>query len=297
MDECAQTGIRANHGNLSAQVDKPIAGLLKDLKRRGLLRDTLVLWEAQYGDFANGAQVVVDQFVSSAEDKWREVSRLGLLLPHGYEGQGPEHSSARIERYLQLCADDNMIVANVTTPAQYFHVLRRQMRQPHGKPLVLFTPKSLLRLPASFSPLDDLARGAFQAVLDDSGVSDRAAVSRVLLCSGKVWYDLSAARAERKNVSTAIVRVEQLYPFAEAKLRDTLAQYPAVRDVVWVQEESKNMGAWTFVQPLLSELRPAGTALWYAGRAPSASPATGNASVHKRELAELLEDAFGAPGR
>ncbi len=151
-----------------------------------------------------------------------------------------------------------MIVANVTTPAQYFHVLRRQMRQPHGKPLVLFTPKSLLRLPASFSPLDDLARGAFQAVLDDSGV---------------------------------------LYPFAEAKLRDTLAQYPAVRDVVWVQEESKNMGAWTFVQPLLSELRPAGTALWYAGRAPSASPATGNASVHKRELAELLEDAFGAPGR
>jgi len=259
--------------------------------------DALVLWEAQYGDFANGAQVVVDQFVSSAEDKWREVSRLGLLLPHGYEGQGPEHSSARIERYLQLCADDNMIVANVTTPAQYFHVLRRQMRQPHGKPLVLFTPKSLLRLPASFSPLDDLARGAFQAVLDDSGVSDRAAVSRVLLCSGKVWYDLSAARAERKNVSTAIVRVEQLYPFAEAKLRDTLAQYPAVRDVVWVQEESKNMGAWTFVQPLLSELRPAGTALWYAGRAPSASPATGNASVHKRELAELLEDAFGAPGR
>ncbi len=255
--------------------------------------DALVLWEAQYGDFANGAQVVMDQFVSSAEDKWREVSRLGLLLPHGYEGQGPEHSSARIERYLQLCAEDNMQVANVTTPAQYFHLLRRQMRQPHGKPLVLFTPKSLLRLPASFSPLEDLARGIFQTVLDDAEVSDRAVVSRVLLCSGKVSYDLAAARAQRKDLSTAIVRVEQLYPFPEERLRLTLSGYPSARDVVWVQEEPKNMGAWTFIQPLLAEVRPVETALWYAGRAPSASPATGSASVHKRELAELLEEAFG----
>jgi 2-oxoglutarate dehydrogenase E1 component len=171
------------------------------------------------------------------------------------------------------------------------------MRQPHGKPLVLFTPKSLLRLPASFSPLEDLARGIFQTVLDDGEVSDRAGISRVLLCSGKVYYDLAAARAQRKDQSTAIVRVEQLYPFAQEKLRLTLSGYPSARDVVWVQEESKNMGAWTFIQPLLAEVRPAGTALWYAGRAPSASPATGSASVHKRELAELLEEAFAAPGR
>ncbi len=254
--------------------------------------DALVLWEAQYGDFANGAQVVVDQFVSSAEDKWREVSRLGLLLPHGYEGQGPEHSSARIERYLQLCADDNMQVANVTTPAQYFHLLRRQMRQPRGKPLVLFTPKSLLRFPASFSPLDDLASGIFHTVLDDAEVPDRAAVSRVLLCSGKVFYDLAAARGERKDLATAIVRVEQLYPFPNETLRQTVSGYRSAPEVIWVQEESKNMGAWTFVQPQLVELLPAGRTLRYAGRAPSASPATGNASVHKRELARLLEEAL-----
>ncbi len=174
--------------------------------------ETLVLWEAQYGDFANGAQVVIDQFVSSAEDKWQQVTRLGLLLPHGYEGQGPEHSSARIERYLQLCAEDNMQVCNVTTPGQYFHLLRRHMRQPHGKPLVLFTPKSLLRFPASFSSLEELASGRFQTVIDD-GVADRAAISRVLLCSGKVFYDLTAAREEKKVSNVAIVRVEQLYPF------------------------------------------------------------------------------------
>ena len=180
--------------------------------------ETLVLWEAQYGDFANGAQVIIDQFVSSAEDKWQQATRLGLLLPHGYEGQGPEHSSARIERYLQLCAEDNMQVCNVTTPGQYFHLLRRQMRQPHGKPLVLFTPKSLLRFPASFSPLEELASGRFQTVIDD-GVADRAAVSRVLFCSGKVFYDLTAAREEKKVSNVAIVRVEQLYPFPEEELR------------------------------------------------------------------------------
>jgi 2-oxoglutarate decarboxylase len=253
--------------------------------------ETLVLWEAQYGDFANGAQVVVDQFVSSAEDKWREVSRLGLLLPHGYEGQGPEHSSARIERYLQLCADDNMQVANVTTPGQYFHLLRRQMRQPRGKPLVLFTPKSLLRFPASFSRLEELAGGKFRTVVDD-GVSDRSSVPRVLLCSGKVFYDLTAAREEKKISTAAIVRVEQLYPFPDEALRGTLASYPAAKDVVWVQEESKNMGAWTFLSPLLEEVLPPGAVLRYAGRAPSAAVATGNPGVHKRELAALLAEAL-----
>jgi 2-oxoglutarate dehydrogenase E1 component len=255
--------------------------------------ETLVLWEAQYGDFANGAQVVVDQFVASAEDKWQQATRLGLLLPHGYEGQGPEHSSARIERYLQLCAEDNLQVCNVTTPAQYFHVLRRQMRQPQGKPLVLFTPKSLLRFPASFSPLEDLARGSFRTVLGPE-VSDRAAVSRVLLCSGKVFYDLAAARERKKDSRTAVVRVEQLYPFPADALRGAIEAYPGAREFLWVQEEAQNMGGWTFVQTRLVELLPAGATLSYAGRAPSASPATGSAAVHKRELEELLEKAFGA---
>ncbi len=254
--------------------------------------ETLVLWEAQYGDFANGAQVIVDQFVSSAEDKWQQSTRLGLLLPHGYEGQGPEHSSARIERYLQLCAEDNLRVANVTTPAQYFHLLRRQMRQPVGKPLVLFTPKSLLRFPASFSPLEELTRGGFRALLGDAEVGDRTAVSRVLLCSGKVFYDLRAARGERKEARVAIVRVEQLYPFPAEALRSVLADYSSAREFVWVQEEAKNMGAWTFLQPRLAELLPGGARLRYAGRAPSASPATGSAAVHKRELEELIRQAM-----
>ncbi|HSD71675.1 MAG TPA: multifunctional oxoglutarate decarboxylase/oxoglutarate dehydrogenase thiamine pyrophosphate-binding subunit/dihydrolipoyllysine-residue succinyltransferase subunit, partial [Thermoanaerobaculia bacterium] len=255
--------------------------------------ETLDLWEAQYGDFANGAQVVLDQFVTSAEDKWQQTSRLGLLLPHGYEGQGPEHSSARIERYLQLCAEDNLQVCNVTTPAQYFHLLRRQMRQRAAKPLVLFTPKSLLRFPKSFSPLEDLTRGSFRTVVDDAEVADRAAVARVLLCSGKIFYDLHAAREERKANAVAIVRVEQLYPFAANALRAALGRYTSARDFVWVQEEPQNMGAWSFIRPRRSEFLPAGAALWYAGRAPSASPATGSAAVHKRELEQLIAEAFG----
>jgi 2-oxoglutarate dehydrogenase E1 component len=255
--------------------------------------ETLVLWEAQYGDFANGAQVIVDQFVTTAEDKWQQETRLGLLLPHGYEGQGPEHSSARIERYLQLCAEDNLQVCNVTTPAQYFHLLRRQMRQPRAKPLVLFTPKSLLRFPASFSPLDELTRGSFRTVLDDPEVSDRAAVSRVLLCSGKIHYDLRSAREQGKDVRAAIVRVEQLYPFPADALRDAIVGYRRAREVVWVQEEAQNMGAWTFIRPRRPEFLPGGVSLWYAGRAPSASPATGSAAVHKREIEELIAEAFG----
>jgi multifunctional 2-oxoglutarate metabolism enzyme len=255
--------------------------------------ETLDLWEAQYGDFANGAQVVLDQFVTSAEDKWQQTSRLGLLLPHGYEGQGPEHSSARIERYLQLCAEDNLQVCNVTTPAQYFHLLRRQMRQPLAKPLVLFTPKSLLRFPASFSPLDELTRGSFRTVVDDPEVADRSIVSRVLLCSGKISYDLRAAREARNANAVAIVRVEQLYPFPADALRSALERYVSARDFVWVQEEPQNMGAWSFVRPRRDEFLPVGAAFWYAGRAPSASPATGSAAVHKRELEQLILEAFG----
>jgi multifunctional 2-oxoglutarate metabolism enzyme len=254
--------------------------------------DALVIWEAQYGDFANGAQVIIDQFISSAEDKWRETSRLTLLLPHGYEGQGPEHSSARIERYLQLCADENIQVCNVTTPAQYFHVLRRQVRQSRPKPLVLFTPKSLLRLPASFSPIEELTAGSFRAVLDDTGVDDRRAVRRVILCSGKVYYDLKTAREQGTDVPTAIVRLEQLYPFAAEDIRRIIDSYASARDFVWAQEEAQNMGAWTFVLPRLIRLLPPGVRLRYAGRVPSASPATGNANVHKRELADLLAASF-----
>jgi 2-oxoglutarate dehydrogenase E1 component len=231
--------------------------------------------------------------VTSAEDKWQQTSRLGLLLPHGYEGQGPEHSSARIERYLQLCAEDNLQVVNVTTPAQYFHLLRRQMRQPLAKPLVLFTPKSLLRFPPSFSPLDDLTRGSFRTVVDDPEVGDRSLVSRVLLCSGKIYYDLRASREERKANAVAIVRVEQLYPFPADAIRSALERYVSARDFVWVQEEPHNMGAWSFIRPRRDEFLPPGAAFWYAGRAPSASPATGNSAVHKRELEQLISEAFG----
>jgi 2-oxoglutarate dehydrogenase E1 component len=254
--------------------------------------EALVLWEAQYGDFANGAQVIIDQFISSAEDKWRESSRLGLLLPHGSEGQGPEHSSARIERYLQLCADDNMRACNVTTPAQYFHVLRRQMRDSKASPLVLFTPKSLLRFPASFSKLEDLVSGSFQAYLDDEEISDRSAVQRVFLSAGKIHYDLKAARQERKDSATALVRLEQFYPFPAEGLARVLASYPSARELVWVQEEPQNMGGWSFVEDRLRAVLPGAMTLRYAGRLSSASPATGNANVHKRELAELLNGAF-----
>jgi 2-oxoglutarate decarboxylase len=254
--------------------------------------EALVLWEAQYGDFANGAQVIVDQFIASAEDKWKQTTRMGLLLPHGYEGQGPEHSSARIERYLQLCADDNMRVCNVTTPAQDFHLLRRQMRAGAAKPVVLFTPKSLLRLPASFSALDELTKAGFRAVLDDPEVSRRGDVTRLIFCSGKVYYDLKAARVERQDAVTAIVRLEQLYPFPAEALRELAGSYPSAREAVWAQEESKNMGAWTFVERSLRAVLPPAIPLRYAGRLPSASPATGNAGVHKRELAQLLEQAF-----
>ena len=255
--------------------------------------EALVLWEAQYGDFANGAQVVIDQFVTSAEVKWQQTTRLVLLLPHGYEGQGPEHSSARLERYLQLCAEDNLQVANVTTPAQYFHLLRRQMRQAAAKPLVVFTPKSLLRQPASFSPLEDLTHAFFRTVIPDAGISDPDSVTRVIVCCGKIYYDLAAAREERKASRVAIVRVEQLYPFPAEALREAIARHLNVREVVWVQEEAQNMGAWSFIRPRRGEFLPDSVSMYYAGRAPSASPATGNASVHKRELAALIAEAFG----
>ncbi len=260
----------------------------------------LVLWEAQFGDFVNGAQIMIDQFIASAESKWGQPSGLVLLLPHGYDGQGPEHSSARIERFLTLCAEDNLQVVNATTPAQYFHLLRRQMhggvdRRGMRKPLIVFSPKRLLRHPKAVSSINDLMSGSFREVIDDTTGIELSSVSRVLICSGQVYYDVLAAREDRKIQDVAIVRLEQIYPFPAGQVRDILARYPETAEVVWVQEEPRNMGPWRFVQeqmqPVLESTR---RMLRYAGRAPSASPASGSLKRHQEELAELLEQAFAA---
>ncbi|QEH36292.1 Multifunctional 2-oxoglutarate metabolism enzyme [Aquisphaera giovannonii] len=251
----------------------------------------LIMWEAQFGDFANGAQVIIDQFIASAESKWGRGSGLVMLLPHGYEGQGPEHSSGRLERYLSLCAEENIQVAVPTTPAQYFHLLRRQVRRNFRKPLVVMTPKSLLRHKAAVSPVDQLVVGSFRNVLDDPEASERA--RRVLLCSGKVYYDLLARReAVGKQREVAIIRVEQLYPWPADELKKILARYASAQEWVWVQEESQNMGAWTFAAPRLQELM--GSPFQYVGRDASASPATGSKLVHDQEQAELVDAAIGA---
>ncbi|MDG3005165.1 2-oxoglutarate dehydrogenase E1 component [Paludisphaera mucosa] len=251
----------------------------------------LIMWEAQFGDFANGAQVIVDQFIASAESKWGRGSGLVMLLPHGYEGQGPEHSSARLERFLQLCAEENIQVCVPSTPAQYFHMLRRQVRRNFRKPLIVMTPKSLLRRKECVSPVDQLVVGGFHDVLDDPTAPKSA--RRLLLCSGKVYFDLAAKRAEvGKGGDVAIVRLEQPYPFPAEELKRILDGYPDVRDWAWVQEESQNMGAWTFVAPRLEELM--GFPFQYVGRDASASPATGSKLVHDREQAELVEAAVGA---
>jgi len=246
----------------------------------------LVLWEAQFGDFANGGQVIIDQFIVCSESKWQRSSGLVLLLPHGYEGQGPEHSSARLERFLQMCADDNIQVVNVTSPAQYFHLLRRQMKRSFRKPLVVMTPKSLLRHKQAVSSLEEFTDGRFQEVLDDPH-SDPDHVRRVLLCSGKVFYDLVGQRGE--DLSVAVIRVEQLYPFPVDPLRIVLRRYPLAQELIWVQEESMNMGAWTFMEPRLQAL---GHKPRYVGRDSSASPATGSRAVHLREQKELVEAAL-----
>ena len=249
---------------------------------------TLVMWEAQFGDFANGAQVIIDQFVASSESKWQRDSGVIMLLPHGYEGQGPEHSSARLERYLQLCAEDNMQVCYPSTPAQYFHLLRRQVKRDFRKPLIVMTPKSMLRLKAAGSPLEEFIAGRFQEVLDDADV-DAARVHRVLLCSGKVYYDLLERRGEVRANDVAIVRVEQFYPFAEEAIQRALRRYRKAKEWVWVQEESQNMGGWSFMEP---RLRGLGYAVEYIGRDASASPATGSLGVHRREQEELIDAAI-----
>lgn len=251
----------------------------------------LILWEAQFGDFANGAQVIIDQFIASAESKWDRASGLVMLLPHGYEGQGPEHSSARLERFLQLCAEDNIQVTVPSAPAQYFHLLRRQVRREFRKPLIVMTPKSLLRHKQAVSPVEQLSQGRFQEVIDDPADAER--VRRVLVCSGKVYYDLVAKREEvGKSREVAIVRLEQLYPWPAEALKAALSRYRGAREWVWVQEESQNMGGWTFAAPRLQELM--GFPFQYVGRDASASPATGSHSVHDREQEELVEAAIGA---
>jgi 2-oxoglutarate dehydrogenase E1 component len=254
---------------------------------------TLVMWEAQFGDFANAAQVIIDQFIASGEAKWNLKSRLTLLLPHGYEGQGPEHSSARLERFLQLCAEGNMQVCCPSTPAQYFHMLRRQMRQPEPKPLIVMTPKSLLRLPESSSHISEIAGGSFQPVLDDPTTPDPSTVERLLLCTGKIYFELSAERARSGLSGIALARIEQLYPFPTALLRDLLARYPNAREVVWVQEEPENMGAWSFVFPRLHRITTGQRAIRYVGRAAGASTATGSHAVHVFEQKRIVDEALG----
>jgi 2-oxoglutarate dehydrogenase E1 component len=249
----------------------------------------LVLWEAQFGDFLNTAQVIVDQFIVSAEDKWLRLSGLVLLLPHGYEGQGPEHSSARVERFLQMAAEDNIQVCNLTTPAQIFHVLRRQMHRPLRKPLVVFTPKSLLRHPLAVSPLEDLSDGAFQRVIPSK--ADPARVKKILLCSGKIYYDLAEGRKTRQRDDVAIVRLEQLYPLNDEIVK-ALAPYKDGTPLIWVQEEPRNMGGWYFIHARLRDVIGDRLPLSYVARAESASPATGSHASHQVEQKMLIEAAF-----
>ena len=259
---------------------------------------SLVLWEAQFGDFANGAQIVIDQYIASSESKWLRANGLVLLLPHGYEGQGPEHSSARLERFLQLCAQDNIQVCNITSPANYFHVLRRQMHRPFRKPLVIMSPKSLLRHPMAKSEAKEfIGQAHFKRILSDRGGAEDAKTKRVILCSGKVAYDLMEARDAAEITDTQIVRLEQLYPFPGEPLAARLARMPGLEDVVWCQEEPRNNGAWFFVEPFIEEALIAAkspvTRPRYAGRVASASPATGLATRHQSEQAALLSHALG----
>ena len=257
--------------------------------------DTLNIWEAQFGDFANGAQVVIDQFISSGEAKWNRLCGLVLLLPHGYEGQGPEHSSARLERFLQMCAMENMQVCVPTTPAQDFHMIRRQMLRPVRKPLIVMTPKSLLRHKLAVSSLDELANGSFQLVIGEHRKLPAKKVKRVVLCAGKVYYDLLEAAEKAKQTDVALVRVEQLYPFPRAEVSAELAKFPAADEVVWCQEEPMNQGAWFQIRHHLQACVDARRSLSYAGRARLPAPAAGHLSAHAAEQAALVEQALTGP--
>jgi 2-oxoglutarate dehydrogenase E1 component len=255
--------------------------------------EALVLWEAQFGDFVNGAQIMLDQFVTAGLSKWRETSRLTLLLPHGYEGNGPEHSSARLERFLQSTAQDNIRVANPSTSAQFFHLLRRQALEPVARPLVVMTPKGLLRLKDATCTLADLAEGSFQPVLDDPRVTDKERVRRLVLCSGKVYYDIAGHELRATADSVAVARVEQLYPFPIDAAKALVAGYPGLEEVVWAQEEPQNMGAWRSIRHRLEEAKPANVPLRYVGRPWRASPSEGYPTAHLREQDRIVREALG----
>jgi 2-oxoglutarate dehydrogenase E1 component len=261
--------------------------------------DSLVLWEAQFGDFFNVGQVIFDQFISTSEDKWDKLNHLVMLLPHGFEGQGPEHSSARLERFLQLAAEDNICVAYLTTPAQLFHILRRQIVRPIRKPLVIMSPKSLLRHHECVSPLSEFHSGAFHRVLPDNVIANPGKVKRVLVCTGKIYYDLAHYRKERQRDDVAIVRIEQLYPFPEKSLRTALSQYGRGTPVIWVQEEPENMGAQSFVKLRFGESVYDRFPFLSISRPESASPATGSSASHRIEQDGIIEQAFNraVPGQ
>ena len=253
---------------------------------------TLTIWEAQFGDFANGAQVVIDQFISSGEQKWGRMCGLVMLLPHGYEGQGPEHSSARLERYLQLCAQQNMKVCVPSTPAQIYHLLRRQMLCSERRPLIVITPKSLLRHPLVQSSMSELINGNFQRVIDEIDPIDPNGVKRVVLCSGKVYYDLLEQRRKNEQTDVAIIRIEQLYPYPHEEVRSILAKFSHVTDFIWCQEEPLNQGAWYCSQHNFRADLPKGAELRYAGRPASASPAAGYMALHNEQQRELVTNAL-----
>jgi len=255
--------------------------------------NTMVIWEAQFGDFANGAQVVIDQFIASGEVKWGRVNGLTLMLPHGYEGQGPEHSSARLERFMQLAADTNMQIVQPTTASQIFHVLRRQMVRNVRKPLIIMTPKSLLRNKDATSPLSEFTRGGFQTVIGETAEIKAEKVKRMVVCSGKVYYDLVKKRTERGADDVAIVRIEQLYPFAHKAFGNEIKKYPNATEIVWTQDEPQNQGAWFFVQHYIHENMVDGQKLGYSGRAASASPAVGYSHLHQEQQKALVDGAFG----
>ncbi len=257
-------------------------------------RQALVMWEAQFGDFINGAQVIIDQYIVAAEDKWGQYNSVVMLLPHGYEGQGPEHSSARIERFLQLCAEDNIQVCNATTAAQYFHLLRRQARQEVRRPLVIFTPKQPLRMKESRSRIEELTTGSFEEVLDDPFAPPAADVTQLVFCSGKVAWDAMAERSKRQ-APTAVIRLEQLYPFPQQALLDILDKYPNAKQLVWLQEEPENMGPWNFVEARVWRIKERGYDLRHVARVESGSPATGSKTIHDQELADLMDEVFSAP--
>jgi 2-oxoglutarate dehydrogenase E1 component len=249
--------------------------------------DTLTIWEAQFGDFSNGAQVITDQYICSAEEKWRVMNNLVLYLPHGYEGQGPEHSSARIERFLSICGHLNIQVVNITTPANLFHALRRQLHRDIRKPLIVFTPKSLLRHPRCISSLGEMTSGGFKEVIDDSA-ADPKKITKLVFCSGKVYYDILQKREENEKYDVALIRIEQIYPFPHEQILEILNRYPMAAIYEWVQEEPSNMGAWNFIRNIFSDAN-----LNVVARPSSGSTATGSSQLHKIQQNLLAEKALG----